>query len=152
MTQSRRTVLLAAAATVFAPAAAYAAQAREITVYKTPWCGCCGGWVKRLQEAGFKTEVVEVQDLAPIRQKHGVPFELSSCHTGVAGGYVFEGHVPIADVERVLKEKPKALGVAVPGMPLGSPGMDPPGAPKEAFDTLLLLKDGTTRVYARHPA
>ena len=152
MQQTRRTVLLTAAAALFAPAAACAAQAREITVYKTPWCGCCGGWVKHLQAAGFKTQVVEVQDLAPIRAKHGVPFELSSCHTGVAGGYVFEGHVPVADVERVLKEKPKALGLTVPGMPIGSPGMEVPGAAPEAFDTLLLLRDGTTRVFARHGA
>ena len=152
MPQTRRTVLLAAAAALFAPAAACAAQAREITVYKTPWCGCCGGWVKHLRAAGFTTEVVEVEDLAPIRAKHGVPFELSSCHTGVAGGYVFEGHVPIADVERLLKEKPKALGLTVPGMPIGSPGMEVPNAAPEVFDTLLLLKDGTTRVYARHGA
>jgi hypothetical protein len=150
--QTRRTVLLAAAAALLAPAAACAAQAREITVYKTPWCGCCGGWVKRLQAAGFTAEVVEVDDLAPVRAKHGVPFELSSCHTGIAGGYVFEGHVPIADVERVLTEKPKALGLTVPGMPIGSPGMEIPNAAPEAFDTLLLLKDGTTRVYARHGA
>jgi hypothetical protein len=150
--QTRRTVLSTAAAVLFAPAAACAAQAREITVYKTPWCGCCGGWVRLLQAAGFKTEVVEVQDLAPIREKHGVPFELSSCHTGVAGGYVFEGHVPVADVERVLREKPKALGLTVPGMPIGSPGMEIKNAPPETFETLLLLKDGTTRVFARHPA
>lgn len=150
MPQTRRTVLFAAAAALFIPAAACAAQAKEITVYKTPWCGCCGGWVKHLQAAGFVTKVEEVQDLAPIRAKYGVPFELSSCHTGVAGGYVFEGHVPIADVERVLKEKPKALGLTVPGMPIGSPGMDPPGAPREAFDTLLLLTDGSTSIYAHH--
>ena len=152
MPQTRRTVLLTAAATLLVPATACAAQAREITVYKTPWCGCCGGWVKHLRAAGFTTEVVEVEDLAPIRAKHGVPFELSSCHTGVAGGYVFEGHVPIADVERLLKEKPKALGLTVPGMPIGSPGMEVPNAAPEVFDTLLLLKDGTTRVYARHGA
>jgi len=150
--QTRRTALFTAAAVLFAPAGARAAKAREITVYKTPWCGCCGGWVKRLQAAGFKTEVVEVQDLAPIRQKYGVPFELSSCHTGVAGGYVFEGHVPIADIKRVLKEKPKALGLTVPGMPIGSPGMEVRNAAPESFDTLLLLKDGATRVFARHPS
>ena len=152
MSQTRRTLLSAAAAALLVPAAACAAQAKTITVYKTPWCGCCGGWVKHLQAAGFATKVVEVQDLAPIRQKYGVPFALSSCHTGVAGGYVFEGHVPVADVERVLAEKPDARGLTVPGMPFGSPGMDMPGAPREAFDTLLLLKDGTTRVYASHGA
>ena len=150
MTQSRRTVLFAAAAVLFAPAVARAAPAREITVYKTPWCGCCGGWVKRLQAAGFVTEVVEVEDLAPVREKHGVPFELSSCHTGVAGGYVFEGHVPIADVERVLKEKPDALGLAVPGMPIGSPGMEVPGTKAQSFDVIAFTKEGTTRIFASH--
>ena len=152
MPQTRRTVLLAAAAALLAQAPSCEAQALEITVYKTPWCGCCGGWVKHLQAAGFVTEVVEVDDLAPVRARHGVPFELSSCHTGVAGGCVFEGLVPIADVERVLKEKPKALGLTVPGMPIGSPGMEVPNAAPQAFDTLLLLKDGTTRVFARHGA
>lgn len=149
VTQTRRTLLLAAAAALAVPAVALAA-ARSITVYKTPWCGCCAGWVTRLQEGGFTTAVVELEDLAPVRAKHGVPDALASCHTGVADGYVFEGHVPIADVDRVLREKPDARGLAVPGMPLGAPGMDPPGAPKQAFDTLLLLKDGTHRVYARH--
>ena len=151
MTQNRRTVLIAAAA-LLTPAAACAAQAREITVYKTPWCGCCSGWVEHLEAAGFTANVVEVEDLTPVRAKYAIPFELSSCHTGVADGYVFEGHVPIADVERVLREKPDAKGLTVPGMPIGSPGMEVPGRPAEAFDTLLLLKDGTTRVFARHNA
>lgn len=150
MPQTRRTVLFAASAALFVPAIACAARAKEITVYKTPWCGCCGGWVKHLQAAGFTTTVVEVHDLAPVRARYGIPFELSSCHTGVAEGYAFEGHVPAADVLRLLKEKPKAIGLAVPGMPIGSPGMEIPNAPAETFDTLLLLKDGATRVYARH--
>ena len=151
MIQSRRTILLAAAALLI-PVSACAAQAREITVYKTPWCGCCGGWVSHLRAAGFVTEVVSVDDLNPIREKYGVPFALSSCHTGVSAGYVFEGHVPAADVLRLLAEKPKAIGLTVPGMPFGSPGMEVPNARPEAFETLLLLKDGRTRVYARHGA
>ncbi len=146
---NRRTVLIAAAA-LLAPTAACAAQGHDIVIYKTPWCGCCGGWVKHLQAAGFRTRVVDVQDLAPIREKHGVPFALSSCHTGVSGGYAFEGHVPAADVLRLLAEKPDALGLTVPGMPLGSPGMEVPQARAETFETLLLLKDGTTTVFARH--
>ena len=150
MPQTRRTVLFAATAALFAPAAACAAQAKEITVYKTPWCGCCGGWVKHLQAAGFSAKVVEVQDLAPIRETHGIPFGLSSCHTGVADGYAFEGHVPATDVIRLLKEKPRARGLVLPGMPIGSPGMEIPNAPAEVFETLLLLNDGTTKVYARH--
>jgi hypothetical protein len=151
MIQNRRTVLLAAAA-LLAPAAACAAQAQEITVYKTPWCGCCKGWVSHLAQAGFAAEVIEVEDLNPVREKYGVPFELSSCHTGVAGGYVFEGHIPAVDVQRLLKEKPRAIGLTVPGMPIGSPGMEVPRAKPETFETLLLLKDGSTRVFARHPA
>jgi hypothetical protein len=144
----RRTLL--AGALALAPAAALAAPARPLTVYKTPWCGCCKGWVTHMTRAGFKVSVVEVEDLTPIRARHGVPFELSSCHTGVAGGYVIEGHVPPADVVRLLREKPKALGIAVPGMPLGSPGMEVPDAKPEKFETLLLLRGGKTRVFARH--
>jgi len=145
---SRRTLL--AGAGVLLPAVACAAPPRPITVYKTPWCGCCRGWVTHLTRAGFRVAVVEREDLAPIRKQHGVPFELSSCHTGVSGRYVFEGHVPPADVLRVLKERPKALGLTVPGMPLGSPGMESPTGQVERFDTLLLLPGGKTRVFARH--
>jgi hypothetical protein len=146
----RRTVLIAAA--LLFPTAACAAEGKEITVYKTPWCGCCGGWVTHLQRAGFRTTVVEVQDLNPIRQRLGVPFALSSCHTGVSGGYVFEGHVPAADVLRLLKERPAAIGLTVPGMPLGSPGKEIAGTAPETFETLQLLKGGATKVFARHGA
>jgi hypothetical protein len=145
---SRRMLLAGAAAAL--PAAACAAPARELTVYKTPWCGCCRGWVTHMTRAGFKTRVVELEDLAPVRAKYGIPFELSSCHTGVSGGYALEGHVPPADVLRLLKERPKALGLTVPGMPLGSPGMESPTGQRERFETLLLLKGGGTKVFARH--
>ncbi|WP_369796603.1 DUF411 domain-containing protein [Phenylobacterium sp. CCH12-B4] len=104
-----------------------------------------------LTRAGFRPQVVEVEDLAPVRERYGVPFRLSSCHTGVVGGYVVEGHVPPADVRRLLMEKPKALGLVVPGMPIGSPGMETPQGDKEPYDTLLLLdRSGRTRVFARH--
>ena len=146
-----RRVLLAGVAAAL-PAVACAAPPRppELTVYKTPWCGCCGGWVTHMRRAGFVTKVVELEDLAPVRAKHGVPFELSSCHTGVSGGYALEGHIPPADVLRLLKERPKALGLAVPGMPMGSPGMENPAGQREPFETLLLLAGGRTRVFARH--
>ena len=147
---TRRALLAAATAAAALPGAACATPKRDITVYKTPWCGCCGGWVTHMSRAGFTTRVVEMEDLAPIRARYGVPFELSSCHTGVSGGYVFEGPVPPADVLRVLKERPKALGLTVPGMPLGSPGMESPTGERERFETLLLLKGGGTRVFARH--
>ena len=147
---NRRAILLGLPAFAAAAGVAHAAP-RQITIYKTPWCGCCGGWVTHMRRAGFGTNVVEVQDLAPIRDKYGVPFRLSSCHTGVIAGYVVEGHVPPADVTRLLKERPKALGIVVPGMPIGSPGMESARGESEAYETLLLLnRSGQTRVFARH--
>jgi hypothetical protein len=147
---SRRSLLTAAAALGLTAGCARAAAA-ELTVYKTPWCGCCGGWVTHMTRAGFTPKVVEVQDLAPVRQKYGIPFTLSSCHTGVIAGFVVEGHVPPADVTRLLRERPKALGLVVPGMPLGSPGMEQPGGATERFQTLLLLdRSGRTRPFATH--
>ena len=146
-----RRALLVAAPVLMLGACAARAEAYPITIYKTPWCGCCKGWVTHMTEAGFKPTVIEVEDLGPIRQKHGIPFSLSSCHTGLIGGYVIEGHVPPADVRRLLKEKPKGLGLSVPGMPLGSPGMESPTGDVEAYDTLLLLdSNGSTRIFARH--
>ncbi|MCR5872778.1 DUF411 domain-containing protein [Phenylobacterium sp. J426] len=146
---SRRRLCLAGAALLAAGPAV--AAPREITVYKTPWCGCCKGWITHLTRAGFRAKTVEVEDLAPIRQKHGIPFRLSSCHTGEIAGYFVEGHVPIADVQRLLRERPKALGLTVPGMPLGSPGMESRDGAREAYETLLVLdRKGTTRVFARH--
>lgn len=145
---SRRALVVAAVALA---AGCARAEARELTVYKTPWCGCCKGWVTHMTRAGFKATVVEVEDLAPVRARHGVPFTLSSCHTGLVGGYVVEGHVPPADVARLLRERPKALGLTVPGMPLGSPGMEQPGGQAERFETLLLIdSSGRTRPYAVH--
>jgi hypothetical protein len=146
----RRALLLAAPALALVAGCAEAA-APNVTVYKTPWCGCCGGWVTHMQRAGFRTEVVEVQDLAEVRERHGVPIALSSCHTALVGGYVVEGHVPPSDVTRLLREKPKGLGILVPGMPIGSPGMEAPDGRTEAYATLLLLdRSGRTRVFARH--
>ena len=147
---NRRMLLVSLPAAALAAGCAQAAP-QEITIYKTPWCGCCRGWVTHMTRAGFRSKVVEVQDLAPVREQHGVPFTLSSCHTGVIAGYVVEGHVPPADVVRLLKERPRALGIVVPGMPIGSPGMESPGSEKEPFQTLLLLdRSGRTRVFARH--
>ena len=164
MTLRRRSLLLSAAAVVGAAAgcdrgapvpAADAPPAGppprpELVVYKTPWCGCCKGWVTHMTRAGFAPRVEELEDLAPIREKYGIPFELSSCHTALLGGYVVEGHVPTGDVDRLLREKPRALGLAVPGMPIGSPGMESPTGEREPFETLLLLAGGGTRVFARH--
>ncbi len=142
--------LLAAAAAVLAAPQAWAAAPPLLTIYKTASCGCCKGWITTMTRAGYRPKVVNVEDVTPIGKRHGVPFELSSCHIATIGGYVTVGHVPPADVGRLLKERPKALGITVPGMPLGSPGMETPDGRKEPYQTLLLLPGGKTRVFARH--
>ncbi|MEQ9560652.1 MAG: DUF411 domain-containing protein [Rhodospirillales bacterium] len=134
-----------AAALVLFPAAAFAA---EITVYKSPHCGCCGAWVTHMKDHGHDVKTVGMEDLTTIKKMTGIPEPLQSCHTAVVDGYVIEGHVPASDVARLLLEKPKARGLAVPGMPVGSPGMEGPNP--EAFDVVLFQTDGSSAVYARH--
>jgi hypothetical protein len=147
----RRALLAGALAAASAgPALARKPAPTAITVYKTPWCGCCGGWVTHLQANGFAPKVVELEDLAPIRARHGVADALASCHTGVVAGYAIEGHVPAADIRKLLREKPKARGISVPGMPIGSPGMEAPDGHRQPYETLLILPKGATRVFARH--
>ncbi len=124
------------------------ALAAEITVYKSPTCGCCKEWVKHLQANGFTVVAKDVRDVAPYKEVNGVPPVLGACHTARVGGYTIEGHVPAADIQRLLKERPKVVGLAVPGMPTGSPGME--GAYKERYETLTFDKNGRTTVYARH--
>ena len=131
-------------------ACAQTVPARDLTVFKTPTCPCCNGWIDHMRRAGFTTTVTVVPDLQPIRSRGGLPDALASCHTGVVGGYLVEGHVPSQDVIRLLAERPTAVGLAVPGMPLGSPGMETPQGHKDPFDTLLVLRSGATRVFARH--
>jgi hypothetical protein len=121
-----------------------------MTVYKTASCGCCGGWITLMTRAGYRPKVVVIDDVTPLNERYGVPFELSSCHLATVGSYVTVGHVPAADIARLLKERPKALGLTVPGMPLGSPGMEMPDGRKEAYNTLLLLPGGKTRIFAKH--
>lgn len=120
-----------------------------ITVYKTPTCGCCRLWVDHLRAGGFEPTVHDLADVGPVKRERRVPEALASCHTGVVGGYLVEGHVPAADIRRLLAERPEALGLAVPGMPLGSPGMDG-GGRKEPYEVLLFDAAGGTRVFARH--
>jgi hypothetical protein len=120
----------------------------HVTVYKTPTCGCCGKWVEHMQASGFAATATNLPDLAEIKAKHRVPASLQSCHTSLVGGYVIEGHVPAEDIKRLLRERPAIVGLAAPGMPAGSPGMDVPHSP--AFDVLAFDKDGKTRVYATH--
>jgi len=145
-----RRLLLAATAGALTATAARAAPARALTVYKTPTCGCCGGWVAHMRRNGFAATVIEQADLTPVRRRLGVPDAVVSCHTAVIDGYALEGHVPATDILRLLAERPQAAGLAVPGMPLGSPGMEVPDGTRDAFDTLLILRDGRTRVFARH--
>lgn len=140
----------AAAAGVLAGAPAFAApNLPTVEVFKTPYCGCCEAWVEHLKGAGFPVKVTVVEDTAPVRKRHGIRDELGSCHTGVVSGYALEGHVPASDVKRLLAAKPNAAGLAVPGMPAGSPGMEA-GGRKEPFDVLLVDKSGRTSVYASY--
>lgn len=124
------------------------AHAQEITVYKTPSCGYCTKWVDHLAENGFEVTVQSLDDLSPVKTRLGVPQELQSCHTAEIDGYVIEGHVPAADIERLLEERPDATGIAVPGMPVGSPGMEY-GERKDPYDVILFGGD-EQKVYASH--
>jgi len=127
---------------------AWAQAATQVEVFKNPHCGCCGKWIEHLQQNGFQVSTREVNDVPAARKKLGMPDRLGSCHTAQVGDYVIEGHVPAADIQRLLKEKPKALGLAVPAMPPGSPGME--AANPVPYETLLVQADGSTRVFARH--
>jgi hypothetical protein len=120
-----------------------------VEVFKSPTCGCCANWVKHLEAHGFATKVTDVEDMTQVKSKYGVPGRLQSCHTGVVNGYVLEGHVPAADVQRLLKERPAVVGVAVPGMPVGSPGMEV-GNTVQPYDVLTFNKQGQTTVFASH--
>lgn len=124
------------------------AQATVVEVFKSPHCGCCGGWVEHLRQNGFEVKAHDVDDVPAARKKLGMPDRLGSCHTAKVGGYVVEGHIPAADIRRLLKEKPKALGLAVPSMPPGSPGME--SSKPVPYQTLLVQSDGSTRVFAQH--
>lgn len=143
----RAAPLLALASTATLPLAAFAA-APMVEIWKDPNCGCCQDWVKHLNKNGFATKVHDEGNTAA-RTRLGVPAKLGSCHTGLIGGYALEGHVPAREVQRLLKEKPKAVGLAVPGMPVGSPGMDGPayGDQRDPYDVLLVRADGSTSVY-----
>lgn len=119
-----------------------------VVVYKTPTCGCCEKWVGHIRQAGFTVDARNIEDTSAERAKAGVPLELASCHTGVVGGYAVEGHVPADVVKRMLKERPKIAGIAAPGMPVGSPGMEQPGS-NQAYNVIVFDKSGKTSVYER---
>jgi hypothetical protein len=131
----RATLILAASAIASVATGAPAAPKPAIKVSKDPNCGCCTGWVEHLRNNGFTVTVVNAADLQAVKQRLGVPAELASCHTAEIAGYVIEGHVPAYAIHRLLAEKPAARGLAVPGMPIGSPGMD--GGRPEVYEVLL---------------
>jgi hypothetical protein len=132
-----------------APAPVVDPSLPKVTVYKSPACGCCVKWVEHMRAAGFEVAVSDMQDVSPVKERLGVGPSLASCHTAEVGGYAVEGHIPADDVKRLLKEKPKVAGIAVPGMPLGSPGMEV-GSRKDPYQVLAFAKDGTTQVFASH--
>lgn len=119
-------------------------------VHKSPTCGCCGLWVEHLQKAGFRVELRDADNLNPVKERVGVPYGKGSCHTAEIGGYFVEGHVPAGDIKRLLAEKPNAKGLVLPGMPLGSPGMEVPSGEVQSYTVELVQHDGTTVAYARH--
>lgn len=144
--------LLATAAGVLAAAAPRvqqtAAAKPSVTVYKSPTCGCCSKWVDHMRANGFEVKALDVEDIEAVKRTYGVPEGIGSCHTSLVGGYVIEGHVPADAVARVLRERPKIAGIAVPGMPLGSPGMEQ-GPRKDPYSILSFEKTGKYSVYER---
>ena len=123
----------------------------RIEVFKSPTCGCCSAWIEHMSGAGFAVDArdVDQEALYALKARSGITPELASCHTAFVDGFVVEGHVPAADIERLLTERPDAIGLSVPGMPIGSPGMEM-GNQREAFDTVLLLRDGSIEIFERH--
>jgi len=142
------TLLLVATFGLVASGPSYAQRIQVVTVYKTATCGCCKDWVTHLEANGFRVDSHDVTDLDRIKSNLGVRPQYASCHTAIADGYTLEGHVPAADIKRLLAERPKGRGLAVPGMPGGAPGME--SAPKQPYATLLLDDQGGARVYAQH--
>ena len=120
-----------------------------VEVFKNPSCGCCGAWVDHLKAAGFNVKVTMVDDTAVARKKYGLPDKFGSCHTAVVAGHVVEGHVAASDVKKLLAMKPVAVGIAVPGMPVGSPGMEM-GSRKDPYQVLLVDKQGRERVFSSY--
>ncbi|MEZ5728435.1 MAG: DUF411 domain-containing protein [Burkholderiaceae bacterium] len=150
----RRRALVAIAAIALWPPAASTAQdkpaaaAPQVEVWKSPTCGCCKDWIAHLQANGYRVRAHDTGNNA-MRARLGLPVKYGSCHTAQVGGYVVEGHVPAREIRRLLAEKPDAIGIAVPGMPVGSPGMDGPayGGRKDPYDVLLVGRDGGARVF-----
>lgn len=126
------------------------AVAPQMVVYKSASCGCCGSWVEHMRDAGFAVDVRDEENLNPIKERLGVPHGKGSCHTAQVGGYFVEGHVPAADIRKLLAERPNALGLVLPGMPAGSPGMEMPDGRVESYTVELVGHDGSTTPYQIH--
>lgn len=145
----QKSVFLAAgiALSLLGPLAAQAGGAPHMTVWKSPWCGCCAAWAHVMERAGYQVTVRESEDLSPIRRQAGVPQRMEGCHTATLGGYFLEGHVPPQAIARLLRERPRIAGLAVPGMPAGSPGMGDDQTAR--YDVYAVGRDGESQVYYR---
>lgn len=143
-----RTLFIASLMGLLTGSPVHGGDAVEITVYKNPACACCGKWVDHLRENGFAVTIRERNDLSAIKAENGIPRELASCHTGIVDGYVVEGHIPADVIRRLLEERPDVKGIAVPGMPAGSPGMEIPGGYVQPYAIMTFDADGNTEVYA----
>ena len=156
MELSRRTLIASAVAAValtvaggwYLTSSAPSQAKADIVVYKSPWCGCCGSWVEHLRRNGFSVAVEEREDMDPIKERYGVSPHLGSCHTARVDGYTIEGHVPAREIKRLLTERPQAQGLAVPGMPIGSPGMEQDGQ-RDRY-AVILWGDQGSQVFAKY--
>ena len=144
----RLTILIAACAIVGSFIQAGAGELPQMTVWKSPWCGCCTAWVQHMKDAGFKVEIKEVEDLGQVKRAAGIPEALQSCHTATVGGYAIEGHVPATDVKRLLTARPDIDGLAVPGMPSGSPGME--NGQRDPYDVVTFKRGSQTKVFKHY--
>lgn len=143
-------VTLSAALLSAAAPAGQRPAAPVVEVFKSASCGCCGKWIEHMKASGFDVRATNVEDMTTVKGAYRVPEALMSCHTATVNGYAIEGHVPAWEVRRLLKERPPVSGIAVPGMPAGSPGMETPGTKAQPFNVMSFDKQGNTRVYARY--
>lgn len=144
-----RTALCGLALAVVAAGAPVLAADDEVVMYKDPNCGCCGKWAEHMRSHGFKVREIATRDMGTVKREAGLPAELGSCHTAKVGGYIVEGHVPAADVRRMLDERPKIVGISTPGMPMGSPGMEGP-YPPDRYEVVSFDRKGGVEVFSRH--
>ncbi len=145
----KKALLVLTLAGLFPFSASHAEVSKSITVYKNPQCGCCIKWIRYLEDKGYKVEAINTRDIYAVKKKLGVPEKLASCHTAVIDGYVVEGHAKVRDIRKLLVTRPDVKGIAVPGMPIGTPGMEK-GSSREAYDVLTFDKDGKAEVFQEY--